>query len=217
MNTTKKNSYFTTIILAVVTILYIVLIKTIDVAPIGPEGTRVGWSHINQAVHELTGVSMFWYKLTSILGILAIFTGLFFAGIGIIQLLQRKSFLRVDRSLRGFGLVIVCLAFLYVLFEIVVINYRPVIMEGSEGPEASFPSSHTMLIAAIAGATAMLIGWLVKNESLRKLLQILCIVIIFVGVIGRLLSGVHWLTDIIGGVLISAVLLTGYHAFLKDS
>lgn len=213
----KKKKTSAAVLLAVLTILYIILIKTIDVAPIGPLETKVGWSHINGAVHELTGMNMFWYRLTNVMGICSIITGLGFACAGIVQLIRRKKLSRVDRPILGMGGVIICLAVIYVLFEKVVINCRPVIMPGEELPEASFPSSHTMLFATIIGCVCILLKYYIKDDAKRRPVVIILNVLIVICVLGRLLSGVHWLTDIIGGVLFSMVMLTAYAAFLEKT
>ena len=103
----------------------------------------------------------------------------------------------------------------YVLFELVVINYRPVIMPGVEGVEASFPSSHTMLICSVMGSTAMVLKKYVKRDALRMGLQVGCVIVAVITVAGRLLSGVHWVTDILGGVLLSCALLALF-SLLRD-
>lgn len=104
---------------------------------------------------------------------------------------------------------------LYVLFEIVIVNYRPIIMPGCEHPEASFPSSHTMIVCVIMGSTMMLMKNYIKNNKMRFVLQIICVLIITVTVVGRLISSVHWFTDIIGGILISTMLLAMYSGIME--
>ena len=105
------------------------------------------------------------------------------------------------------GIFYILVIGIYLLFEKVIVNYRPVIMPGCQHPEASFPSSHTMLVCVIIGSAIMLISRYIKKKTLCRALQVICAVIIGVTVIGRLLSGVHWFTDIIGGILISTALL----------
>ena len=62
-------------------------------------------------------------------------------------------------------------------------------------------------VASFIMLAVMLLGRYIRGKALCRALQILCAVIIGVTVIGRLISGVHWFTDIIGGILISAALL----------
>lgn len=187
--------------------LLIVLIRFVDVRPIGPDGTVIGLSHLNQFVFDRFGVHMLWYGITDWLGAAAVITAFVFAVTGLVQLIKRRSLLKVDREILALGGLYIAVIGLYVLFEIAVVNYRPVIMPDSTHPEASFPSSHTMLVCVIMGSAAMLIGRYIRGKALCRILQGVCAVIIAVTVIGRLISGVHWFTDIIGGILISTALL----------
>ena len=130
-----------------------------------------------------------------------------FAVMGFVQLIKRKSLLKVDKEILALGILYIAIIGLYVLFEQVIVNYRPIIMPGCTKPEASFPSSHTMLVYTIMGSTALILGKYVKNDKLCRAMQTVCVIIIAVTVIGRLISGVHWFTDILGALLISTTLL----------
>lgn len=178
-----------------------------DVQMIGPEETSIGLATINGMIHETTGVQMIWYEITSYLGILSILVGLCFACIGFVQLIRRRSLLKVDAEILSLGCLYVILAVLYILFELVVINERPIIMPGDEHVEASFPSSHTLLSFAIFGSAMIVIGKYVRNRRLCNLIQVLLGILILIAVFGRLLSGVHWFTDILGSLFLSAALL----------
>ena len=193
----------------------IVLVKSVDVRAIGPAGTRIGLSTLNQFVFERFGVHMLWYAITDWLGIAAIGTALLFAMIGLVQWIRRKNIWKVDREILALGGLYLIVIGLYVLFELVIVNYRPIIMPGSIHPEASFPSSHTMLVCVIMGSAVLLLGKYVKSKVLCKALKIICATIIAITVIGRLISGVHWFTDILGGILISVMLLNLYAAILE--
>lgn len=174
---------------------------------IGPEETSIGLATINGMIHETTGVQMIWYEITSYLGILSILVGLCFACIGFVQLIRRRSLLKVDAEILSLGCLYVILAVLYILFELVVINERPIIMPGDEHVEASFPSSHTLLSFAIFGSAMIVTGKYVRNRRLCNLIQFLFGILILIAVFGRLLSGVHWFTDILGSLFLSAALL----------
>lgn len=206
----KKRGFLTAGIGGSAAIILILLIRFVDVAPIGPQGTSIGLSHLNQFVFELFGVHLLWYDITDWLGIAAILTAFVFAVAGIIQLIKRKSLLKVDREILTLGGLYLIVIGLYLLFENVIVNYRPIIMPDNTRPEASFPSSHTMIVCVIMGSAAMLIGKYIKNKTLCRILRAVCYVIIGVTVVGRLIAGVHWLTDIIGGILISVTLLALY-------
>ena len=192
------------------TVILIALIRFVDVALIGAQGTSIGLSHLNQFVFDFFGVNMLWYNITDWLGIAAVLTAFLFAIIGLVQLIKRRSLLKVDREILALGVLYLVVIGLYIIFETVIINYRPIIMPDNTRPEASFPSSHTMLVCVIMGSAAMLINRYIKNKTLCRALRAMCFVIIIVTVVGRSIAGVHWFTDIFGGVLISVTLLSLY-------
>ena len=194
-------------VFAVLFLIWIALIKLVDVSAIGPEGTEVGLAGINKAIHEALGVNMTLYKITDILGYVALLVAGLFALFGLVQLIKRKSLAKVDGAIYALaGLYVVTIG-LYVIFEKVIINYRPVIMPDEVALEASFPSSHTMLACVIFGSAIVMIGKYIDNDMLCKLLIALATVLLILVVVGRLVSGVHWFTDIVGGVLISGALV----------
>ena len=132
----------------------------------------------------------------------------FFAILGLAQWIKRKKLAKVDRSLLVLGGFYIAVMALYILFEMVVINYRPVLIGGYL--EASYPSSTTLLVMCVMPTAMMQFNARIKNKLFRRCaLLIIALFIVFM-VIGRLVSGVHWLTDIIGGALISAGLVMMY-------
>ncbi|MBR3395562.1 MAG: phosphatase PAP2 family protein [Firmicutes bacterium] len=195
-------------------LLTIVLVKTVDVAAVGPAGTEIGLSHLNAGFHNLIGEHQFLYKMTNLLGFWAILCGVVFAVIGAVQLVQRKSLAMVDKQILALGALFVLLGIVYVLFEKVVINCRPILMEGETVPEASFPSSHTVLACVIFGSVAMLVKDYVNDNRTAALVQNACLVLMIVAVLGRLFSGVHWFTDILGGLFLSYALLQAFSGVL---
>ena len=203
---------FTGILLGALFAGFTYLVTTFDVAAAGPDGTSIGFSALNLKFHELTGVNMKWYQLTDYLGYFAIGVAAVFALAGLVQLIQRKSLFKVDREIICLGILFVIVIGFYVGFEKFIINYRPVIMPGASEVEASYPSSHTMLIITVMGATMLLLGNYMKKGFLLTLLRLICLAVILVTVGGRLYCGVHWLTDIIGGVLLSFALIELYGA-----
>ena len=197
------------------TVILIALVRLVDVAPIGADGTSIGLSHLNQFVFDLFGVNMLWYNITDWLGVAAVLTGFVFAVTGLVQLIKRRSLLKVDREILSLGGLYIVVIGLYLFFENVIINYRPIIMPDNTSPEASFPSSHTMLVCVIMGSAAMLINRYIRNKPLNRILRAVCYVIIGVTVVGRLIAGVHWFTDILGGILISVTLLSLYEEVIS--
>ena len=196
-------------------LLLILLIKVVDVAAVGPEGTKIGLSKLNVAIHNLFGENLGWYKVTNVLGYLAILIGIGFAAIGGLQLIYRRSILKVDKEILLLGCLYVVTVIFYVFFEKVIVNYRPILMPDGEGIEASFPSSHTMLSCVILGSgLGLLKKYAKKNKTVQLALTVVFAVLLALIIAGRLISGVHWFTDILGGLLLSAALLNAYEGLL---
>ena len=200
-------------ILVVAFVLWTILVCFVDVRAIGPEGSSVGFAALNGFVHELTGVNWLLYTVTDWLGIVPIAVALGFAILGLVQLIKRKSLWKVDHSILALGVFYIVVMAAYIFFEVVVINYRPTLIDGYL--EASYPSSTTMLVMCVMPTAAMQLNARIKNTILKRCAIIAIIVFIAFMVIGRLISGVHWITDIIGGTLLSAGLVTVYDAFGK--
>lgn len=198
-------------------LLLLVLVRTVDVAAIGPEGTQIGLSRLNAAVRDALGFHPAWYRITQAFGALAVGVAAAFALAGLVQLVRRGSFWKVDRELGALGFLYAFVIALYALFEVVVVNCRPVIMPGEEHVEASFPSSHTMLICVVMGGAMLLARRYLNgrgNGGVRAAAEVFCALVIALTVFGRLYAGVHWFTDILAGVLLSASLLSLYAGFL---
>lgn len=197
---------------ALLFVLLIIILKTVDVGYVeGLEG-KVGLAHLNGKAYELLGRSEAWYKTAEITGLLAIGCGGVFALFGVFQLISRKSLFKVDREIILLGCLYISLAILYVLFDKVVINCRPITAFGESAADASFPSSHTVLAAVVAGSIVMLLPKYIKKSLLRQILSALVCAVGVITVVGRSLSGVHWFTDILGGVILSCFLLSTFAA-----
>ena len=195
-------------------LLLILLLKTVDVAPIGPEGTAVGLSRINGAARERLPFRPAVYAVTEALGALALLTCLAFALLGLCQLVRRKSLFRVDRALFLLAGLYVLTLLAYVLFEKAALNFRPVILPGAAEPEPSFPSSHTVLSCVAFGSAVLLIPGYIRDPRAGDALRALFISAMILLVMGRLFSGAHWLTDILGGILLSCALLSAFSRLL---
>jgi undecaprenyl-diphosphatase len=207
----KKRNFFVSAIFIILAVTFTVLVKLIDVKATGVNDTNIGFATLNHLIFDTTGVNMIWYHITDWLGLIAIFVSSFYAFIGIYQLIKRKSLLKVDKEIILLGAFYVVVVLIYALFEKVIINYRPTLIDNVL--EASYPSSHTLMIICLCGS-AILINNQLFNNKITKILNIVLLAIIIITVVGRLLSGVHWFTDIIGGILISIALLKTFHSFL---
>ena len=208
----KKTNLCLAAVFAALFVILLVFVRSADVAAIGPAGTSVGLSGLNRAAHERIGVDLRLYDVTQLLGYLAIALALAFACVGLVQLIRRRSLRRVDRPILALGGLYAALAVLYVFFEKVIVNFRPILMPDAAEPEASFPSSHTMLACVIFGSAALLAGRYLRRVALKRTLVVLCWLLAAATVILRLASGVHWLTDIVAGALLSGALLSLYAA-----
>lgn len=213
----NKKNILICILLVLLSIIYTILVKYVDTSIIGPNGSVVGFSSLNSFVFNLTGNNMTLYKITEILGIIPILIALMYAVIGLIQVIDRKS-LKVDKELIALGILYIIVILIYVFFEKCIINYRPVLIDGIL--EASYPSSHTLLSICICGSALLINKYLFNNKKIYKYINIVSIISMVLIVLGRLLSGVHWASDIIGSIIISITLLkileTYYLSIKKD-
>ena len=200
----EKKNLFICAGLILFAIIYTCLVKVVDVQPVGAEGSNIGFATINKFVFDNIGFNNIWYKITEILGYVPIlFVGVY-GLIGMYQLIKGKSFAKVDKELICLAIFYVIVIALYVFFEKVIINYRPVILD--EGLEASYPSSHTLMSLCLCGSSILINKKLFKNKY-TNIMNIINYIMIIVIVVGRLISGVHWFTDILGGIIISSALL----------
>ena len=186
------------------------LIQTVDVQQIGPRQSAVGFATVNGWFHRLTNVHWMLYMLTDWLGLGPIVVCLLFACVGFAQLVQRRSLLKVDLDILLLGVYYVLVIFAYLLFEMVPLNYRPVLIKGIL--EASYPSSTTLLVLSVMPTLHFQAERRLKNSALRRCIKVLTVLFSVFMVVGRLLSGVHWLTDIVGAILLSGGLFLLYKA-----
>lgn len=188
--------------------LWTVAVCYVDVAPIGPRGSTVGFASVNGFVHRLFGVHMSLYTITDWLGLVPVGVGMGFALLGLVQWFKRRRLDRVDYTLFVLGGFYIVVLAVYLLFETVVINYRPMLINGYL--EASYPSSTTMLVLCVMPTAVMQLHTRIKHRALRRGIMVTITAFMLFMVGGRLVSGVHWLTDIVGGALLSAGLVMLY-------
>ena len=205
-----RKSFIVSMCLLTAFVLWTVAICFEDVRAIGPKGSSVGFAGINGFVHNLTGVHWGLYNITDWLGLVPILVCMGFGILGLTQWIRRKSICKVDHDILILGGFYIITIAAYLLFESVVINYRPVLIGGIL--EASYPSSTTMLVMCVMPTAIMQLKSRIKNKAVCNIASVTIIAFIAFMVIGRLISGVHWFTDIVGGALLSAGLVMMYYS-----
>ena len=213
MQNKNTTNIAATVILFVCFILFTIAVCKVDVAAIGPQDSSVGFAKLNGAIAKLFPFNNTFYKLTNYLGYFALLICVFFAAMGVLEFLKKKSLRKVDPKLIILGIFYVAVILFYVMFIKVVVNYRPVLEDGAL--ESSYPSSHTMLAICVFLSTAIQISLGKGSEGFKKAIKVVMALLTIVMVVGRIVSGVHWITDIIGGIILSAALLAMYNAAVK--
>ena len=208
MKNNGKRILYAGVSLLAAFVIWTLLLQMVDVQQIGQNGTKIGFATLNRWFHQLTGVHMTIYTITDWAGLVPVFVCLIFGGFGFRQLMQRKSLWKVDYDILLLGLYYAAVIGCYLLFEEFPLNYRPILIEGRM--EASYPSSTTLLVLSVMPTLVEQMNRRLKPTILNKSIGFVTIVFSLLMVIGRLLSGVHWITDIIGGILLSAGLFHVY-------
>ena len=209
----KRRNIIISIVLIILSVLFTVLVKNVDVKPIGPNESMVGFADINKLFHNLIGSNMTIYKITEVLGYIPIVMALVYVFIGLKQLIKRKSLLKVDKEIYVLALFYVLVVGVYVFFEKFIINYRPILIDGLL--EASYPSSHTLMSICLCGSSIIINKKLFKNKF-GDIENVFSVILILLIVIGRIISGVHWFTDILGGIIISSTLLVIFYSIISN-
>ncbi|MCI5984321.1 MAG: phosphatase PAP2 family protein [Firmicutes bacterium] len=209
----KKRNIITSITLLILSVVFTLLVKNIDVKAIGPNESLVGFADINKLFHNLIGSNMAIYKITEIIGLIPLLIASIYVIIGIKQLITRKSLLKVDKEIYLLGLFYILVLGVYIFFEKVVINYRPVLIDNILEP--SYPSSHTLMSICICISSIMINKKLFRN-NLADIENIISIIVMVLIIVGRIISGVHWFTDILGGIIISSTLVVLFYTILSS-
>ena len=210
MKRNGKRTLLWGVLLVVAFIVWTVLILVVDVQPLGQNGTNIGFATFNLWFHNLTGVHMGIYTITDWLGLVPVFVCMIFAGLGLKQLIQRRSLFQVDYDILVLGIYYIVVILGYLIFEMIPINYRPILIEGFL--EASYPSSTTLLVLSVMPTLRFQVNRRRNNSVIKRVVSICTILFSIFMVIGRLIAGVHWFADIVGGILLSAGLFYIYKA-----
>lgn len=198
--------------LIILFVAWTVFIQIVDVQPLGQNKTNIGFATFNCWFHKLTGVHMTIYTITDWLGLVPIFVCMVFGGIGFVQLIKRRSLFKVDYDIIILGIYYIIVILGYLIFEMIPINYRPILINGIM--ETSYPSSTTLLVLCVMPTLIEQVNRRIDNEIVKRIVQFFSIVFSVFMVIGRMICGVHWFTDIVGGILLSAGLFCLYKVFV---
>ena len=212
MKRKEKNTLIWAMGLLAAFAVWTLLIQTVDVQPAGVKGTDIGFAGLNTWFHQLTGVHMNLYTITDWLGLVPVFVCMVFAALGLSQLIRRKSLLKVDPDILLLGVYYIVVIGCYLAFEMISINYRPILIEGRM--EASYPSSTTLLVLSVMPTLTFQADRRLGSETVKTVIRLFSVFFSAFMVIGRLISGVHWLTDIVGSLFLSFGLFCIYKALV---
>lgn len=197
----KKKVFIQFLAVALIAVVFTVLVKTVDLGFVSNTDSAIGFASINLSFNSKFGFNPLLYKVSEYLGYSVFVIVAFFALLGIRELVKNKSLLKVDSDLYALAITYIFTLVVYFVFDkLLVINLRPLIMSGEMVAEPSFPSSHTLLAVVVCG-TAIAECGKVKKSGLRIILTLILSLLMAATVLTRLFSGVHWVTDIVGGVL----------------
>lgn len=201
MREKSKNFMIMGFVFMMLFLAWTILISFIDVKPVGVNESVVGFATFNCWIHDLTGVNMSMYIITDWLGLVPIFICLYFSLVGLIQLIRRRSLFKVDYDIIVLGLFYIIVIICYFICEVIPINYRPILINGVA--ECSYPSSTTLLVLCVMSTCAEQINRRLKITFIKRIINVTIICFSFFMILGRLFSGVHWFTDIIGSIILS--------------
>lgn len=209
MKSVPKETLRTALLMTVLAIAATIIVATVDVQPVGVEGTNLGLATINTGFFKQVGQSETFYKISSIAGYICFATAGGFAIFFLIQLIQRKSLSKVDRNLAVLMLLYILTLSLYLLFDkVLIINYRPILRD--KGLESSYPSTHAVIAWVVMISAIDQWNIYIKNQKTLTIVVTLSFLVLLVVLLSRALSGVHWITDILGGILMGDMLIAWY-------
>ncbi len=205
-----KKKFLTAGIFAALFIVLTISLCIFDVEAIGPESSKIGLSHFNNAVFTFFGTNKTWDKITDVLIAIAIVGALsLFAYVAYLAVKRKKA----DRNFIALFGLYTATGIFYLLFEkIIAINYRPILEDGKLA--VSYPSTHTLLACVFMWSTAIMLGRFVEKRAVRRSLQAACIILSFIIAYGRIFAGMHWMTDVHGAFFLAAALVFCFWGFL---
>ncbi len=209
-----KKRWIVAAVLGLLAIAFTVALKFVDVRPVGPVLTEVGFGTTNSTIFSSITPEKNWLTVSNIMIGAIIVAGVLFVLLGFWQLIKRKSFKEVDWSIKMLAVTYILMLGVYVLFEkFCVMNYRPVLVEGNLEP--SFPSSHTLFATTIGLTVMMILPKYIKSKAICLILDVILAAMVFITANGRIAGGVHWTSDVIGGLLYGGFLASLYYCLMK--
>ena len=202
----KSTALFASILLLISSAIFTIAVAFLDVEANPDGGHNIGLSTVNLAFHKSFPYNSLLHNISEYAGYIPVLFALFFAVMGAGQALKHKSFKKVDNVLFFMAGYYVLVGFVYLIFEKFCINVRPVMLDGEW--EASYPSSHTLFSITLCASTILVNDLFYAKAKWRKPMNIAAYVFMFAVPVMRLFSGVHWLSDIVGGVIISTALVS---------
>ena len=209
MKRIPKESITNAVLITVAAVVFTIVVAAVDVQPVGVEGTNLGLASINTGFFNRFGQNDTFLKISKVAGYICFGTAFGFGCFFLYQLFKRKSLKKVDRNLTLLIMLYILTLSLYLLFDkVLIINYRPVLL--GKGPEPSYPSTHTMIAWVVMISAIDQWNIYIKDQKLLTAATALSFLVLLVVIVTRLLSGMHWLTDVVGGVLFGDVLIAWY-------
>lgn len=214
MSETKKGLCITIVSLVLFNILMILLcfVNVKEVEPFGKIGL---YGFNNTYRHDYNKTLDIISDVLLYLSIAAFVAAVVYFAYGLIK----NKFKKVDYRLLVYFIITVCVVITYLIFDHVVkLNNRPNIIDGEL--EGSFPSTHVLMATYLLLPLTTLFFKEGREKDTKKIdLDTIVTTIAFV-IIGamfvlRLWSGMHWMTDCIGGVLLG-VFYFGFYYFITS-
>ena len=209
----KILNFIAPAIILICFIVFTVMVITYDVAAIGPLGSKVGFSALNGAFSKVFTFNELCYELSEYLGYIAILSVFAIFVLFVVIAIQKKSLFKVDKILWLYGFSMAAVIAFYLLFEVLAINMRPVLMGGEL--EASYPSSHTLLALCSFYFASVIVSRFVKNKGTVRVINPILYILAFAIIVLRIISGVHWISDIIASLLLSLFLISAFETVKK--
>ena len=177
-------------------------------------GKDVGFGTLNNVIFAFFGENEVWGKITDILlGVLiaSAVIAIFWAAARWAK--EGKDSKKMGKSLACFGVAGGVAAAIYLIFEkLLVINYSPVLEGGKAVP--SFPSTHVLVAVVLAMISAIILTSLLKKRVLRIAVNTILPTLMVWMMVGVILAGTGWFTDVIGGLLYGMTAVSLYQTLM---